>query len=194
MTGKADAVEIGRIAEIATDLQKYIVHIRGNPGREAELIRELMNHGWTQTEIANAMGVSQPRVSKLMALHRLIPQLFKRLLDGDLTLTAAYQLANLPQTAQQEIAKEPRISVRMAKEKRREHVISEALLDAMELPNPVKTDKRPRDPKLRAIYEEIEIIVHELSSSLEPHVFDLRDEYIHNAIERAEKLLALLRE
>ena len=192
---QSDPVEIGRISEIESNLKNYLIHIRGNPARESLLIKELMDQGWSQTAIAKAMAVSQPTISKLLTLHNLIPPLFQRLVDEAICHTAAYQLANLPVLIQQELAKNTRITVRMAKLARREYVISDLLLDAMEAVNPYvdeKGDPTFNDSRLNTVYTGLVSVLEHLKTLKHPTLSDVKTSAIDDAIKKVEQLIAYL--
>lgn len=80
-----------------------------NPAHEAELVAELLKtvneetgKPYTQQEIAQRLGVRQGVISKRKLLNKLIPELMMRLRLGEISATAAYKLARLPENLQKE--------------------------------------------------------------------------------------------
>jgi len=97
-------IEIGEARKIKVEEKGYLHHRPGNPALEAKLIKDLMEHGQDQTEIAKTLGMSQGQVSKRLRLLKLIPQFFAMLEAGDLRPSTAYQLARLDPSIQLEYA------------------------------------------------------------------------------------------
>lgn len=158
MKARAKTVEIGEAKGIDLETKKYIVHARGNPAREALLIRNLRKRGWTQPKIAKAMGLSQSQISKREFLvNHLIYGLLLRLLKGQIRPSTAYILSKLPIEEQRRYGSKKKITLREVKEKRRNLTMSKDLISllqapitvpsrgsASELPDPEKDGKKYR--------------------------------------------------
>ena len=65
------------------------------PLEEARLIRQVMTDwGCSQRELARALGLTQPHISKRLSLLRLTPREQRLLQDGQLTLEAARRISS----------------------------------------------------------------------------------------------------
>jgi len=123
--------EIGEAREI---IQKYLLHKSGNPFEEALMLKELYDLGLTQKEIKELTGFSQPQISKRLRLLGLIPELQKRLMDGELKPSVAYELTKLSREKQREFAKRERIILKDVMEVVRREAITDEILDLVETP------------------------------------------------------------
>lgn len=66
------------------------------PLDEAAALAELLSHGMSQRELARQTGISQPKISKRLALLNLPAAAKTDLTAGDLTVTDALRLLDLP--------------------------------------------------------------------------------------------------
>lgn len=125
-------IEIGEALTLDTDVRQYIVHCRGNPAKEAEVIKALLDKGWFQSQIAQEMKLSQGQISKRLSLFKLIGPLFKQLKDGKLKPSVAYQLAKLDGETQLAFSEQKgRITLKAVEKERRQVLISDRLLEAL---------------------------------------------------------------
>ena len=124
--------EIGHAAEVTVQKDEFLVHIPGNPGEQAQLIRRLMDEGHTQGEIGKMLGLSQGHVSRRLKLLELIPELFGRVLDGSLLYRTGYALARLPEKAQREYLDREKITRVDVEARVKQEVITPEVLEVVE--------------------------------------------------------------
>ncbi|RLE88681.1 MAG: hypothetical protein DRJ67_01535 [Thermoprotei archaeon] len=93
----------------AKEIKEYLIHLEGSPVEMAEAIYDLMKrHGLSQREIAKILGWSQQKVSCVLRLLSLDPELKRAVKEGRLRVTAAYRLASMPPEAQRKFAEKVR--------------------------------------------------------------------------------------
>ena len=132
----------------AKSIEDWIVHVRGNPLKEAELIQYLLStkneegKDRTQHEVAKMMSLSQGGVSKRLRLLNLIPELQNRVLNAELLPSTAYQISRLPQNKQREFLKADYVTLVEASEAARQQAVSKELLDLLESPLPSPEPKK----------------------------------------------------
>jgi predicted transcriptional regulator len=128
----SQVIEIGEARRIkVSEARAYLRHIEGNPAEEALLIRELLNAGFTQRQVAEKLGMSQPRVSTRLRLLKLIPDLFRRLREGELRPSAAYALARLTAEEQERFLHVERITVREAEARARGSALTPEVVELL---------------------------------------------------------------
>lgn len=125
-----DKREIGT----ARDILDYIFHIEGSPIEQAEAIKELIDRGYKQKDIARMLGWSTARVSQRLAYLKLIPPLRERARRGEISKYTAWHLAHLPEEKQREFIDKEKIRLRDAEEARRETVISSEVMEIINAP------------------------------------------------------------
>jgi hypothetical protein len=146
MKTQTKTVEIGKANDVEAGKITTRIHIRGNPGKEAELIRDLSNAGWTQDKIAEEMGLSQAGVARRQSLLELIPELFERLKKGELRPTAAYPLSRMPVQTQKKYAKQARITVKEVETARKDMALSDQVMEYLNKPVDETAQKPPEKP------------------------------------------------
>ena len=119
--------EIGEAKKVETVDLEAVVHVRGNAGLEADLIRRLQDDGKGQAEIGRLMGLSQGAVSKRLALFGLIPKLLERLRKGEIGANVAYRLAKLPKAEQAKFAAQEKVTLKAVDARHREIIVSDDL-------------------------------------------------------------------
>lgn len=100
-----------------------------------ELLQELQNSGNQLTGrkreiVAQLMGVSSSQVQRMDSINKkLTPELKEAFSEGEINITAAYEMSRLPEETQKEVAQEYRegkpLTPSVAKEKRQEIIESE---------------------------------------------------------------------
>ncbi len=100
-----------------------------------ELLQELQNSGnqlkgRKREIVAQLMGVSSSQVQRMDSINKkLAPELKEAFSEGEINITAAYEMSRLPEETQKEVAQEYRegkpLTPSVAKEKRREIIESE---------------------------------------------------------------------
>jgi len=108
-----------------------------SPAVEAEYFAALLKSGMTQQELADALGISQAKISQRLALReKLAPDLFQMLKEGSLLATVAREITSLDANEQVKLVKSvrkgQRLSVKYVKGLRREKTL--AALDLVPVP------------------------------------------------------------
>ena len=108
-----------------------------SPAVEAEYFAALINSGMTQQDLADALGISQSKISQRLALReKLAPELFQMLKEGSLLATVAREITSLDSQEQQKLVKSvkkgQRLSVKYVHGLRREKTL--AALDLVPVP------------------------------------------------------------
>ena len=160
MTDSTGIKEIG----IAKEIERvFLVHIRGHPLEEAELIKYLMDKGYRQGEIAKMLGYqSQGQVSKRLSLLNLIPELRERVRKGELRVSTAYELSKLPESKQKEFLKQEYITLEEARQAKREFIITQELEELLE--SPIGVPEEENEPnnasEIPSLHEVIDGLEH----------------------------------
>jgi len=78
------------------------------PVEEARAFQKLLEiHGWSQKELSTALRVSQTRVTRVLSLLRLAPEIQGQIDAGEISARTAYEISRLPDpSAQREIARQ----------------------------------------------------------------------------------------
>ena len=122
--------EIGSAKEIA----EYIIHIEGKPIEQALAIKDLLDKGYSQKDIAKMLGWSQSRVSQRLALLKLHPKLIEKALEGKISKWAAWNLAHLPQEEQLKYIDKDKITSKEVHNARRKYTVSQELISLLSKP------------------------------------------------------------
>ncbi len=86
-----------------------------SPAIEAEYFAALITGGMTQADLADALGISQPKISQRLALReKLIPELFEMLRSGTLIATVAREITSLDRQTQRSLLKQARKGQRLS--------------------------------------------------------------------------------
>ena len=109
-----------------------------NPIEEAKAFHRLMElREWLQADLAGAIGVTQSRISKAIALLRLPPSVQELVARGELTASNAYYLKDLP----------PRQAVEVAEVAAKEHWKRTQIMGAARARGaPVEPDDETSEP------------------------------------------------
>jgi len=135
--------EIGEAKRIE---ETYLVHIRGHPLEEAELIKYLIAKGYKQSEVAKMLGYSsQGQVSKRLRLLRLIPELQERVKNGELRVSTAYELSKLPEEKQKEFLGQEYVTLKEAQQAKREFIVTQELEELLESPIEIPEENESKD-------------------------------------------------
>jgi ParB-like chromosome segregation protein Spo0J len=122
--------EIGREQKIAD----YLFHLEGKPIEQALAIKDLLDKGHTQKEIAKAMGWTQPQISKRLRLLKLIPELVEKVKNGEIRPSIAQKLASLPPEKQKEYLNKGKILMKDVEKDIRVFSLSKEIVDIIETP------------------------------------------------------------
>lgn len=118
----------------ARDIEKWLVHVRGKPLEEAELISSLMLMGYKQQDVAKKMDLSQAQVSKRLTLLSLSPALKQRVRKGEIKPNTAYVLSRLPKDEQKKYEEMKRVFLKDVEKVRRDFALTHELLELLESP------------------------------------------------------------
>jgi ParB-like chromosome segregation protein Spo0J len=108
--------EVGEVIEIGKNDIKYLYHKSGNPVEEARMIKDLLDRGMDQYEIATLLGVSQPNISKKLSLLTIEPELLRRAEQEEIPWTVLYKLSKLPQEEQRKFIDKESITLKEVKQ------------------------------------------------------------------------------
>lgn len=91
-----------------------------NLAKEAEAVKKLVESSWTLEKIQKSTGIPISELRKLYHLaENLIPELFDRLKQGEISNSTAFKLSQLPSSVQKEFAELRKITLEMVEEKLR---------------------------------------------------------------------------
>lgn len=99
------------------------IHRSGNPAAEAKAMKELLDRKMTQEDIAQVLHIDRSQVSKRVKLLDLIPELFELLEKGQLKPSVARELAGLPKKEQKKYLERDSVTLKEAKEAKREQTL-----------------------------------------------------------------------
>jgi ParB-like chromosome segregation protein Spo0J len=122
--------EIGREQKIAD----YLFHLEGKPIEQALAIKDLLDNGYTQKEIAKAMGWTQSQISKRLRLLKLIPELIEKVKNGEIRPSIAQKLASLPPEKQKEYLNKEKILMKDVEKDIRNYSLSKDIINIIETP------------------------------------------------------------
>lgn len=137
---EAGLTEVEAIVENVGDTQAALLSLVLNLSRspspmvEARLLSKLIGK-YTQQQLAKMLGISQGRVSQLLSLLDLIPELQRRFEVGEITLDAARAAKKLSPDQQRELAKLDRVTVGAAKEMLRSSQAEQVCLSDIDIPD-----------------------------------------------------------
>src|SRR2546428_13758886 len=94
--------EIGSVKEIDIEQMRVIFHKSGNPAEVAQMLQALLDRGLNQTGIAKLLEVNQAQVSRFLKLLSLTPNLFERVLAGEIKARPGYPIGRVPKGNQVE--------------------------------------------------------------------------------------------
>ena len=117
--------EIGTVKEIDVEQLRFIYHRSGNPAEEALMLKELMDKGMSQRDVAKLLGVNHAHVSRRLKLLTLSDALFQRVLKGEIKARTGYQLARLPKEKQAEFEGVEKVTMKLSEAAVREFVLNE---------------------------------------------------------------------
>jgi len=143
---KADLEAIGEdgmwaIVKEMTDAEAAMTALASNLSRSANPMNEarhlaiLIQQGWSQGDIAKALGVTQGLVSQRLQLLDLIPELQDRLEHGKMPLSAARIAIKLPVELQEELAAMDKATVTAAKKLLHNYQTEMVDLSTLEIPD-----------------------------------------------------------
>ena len=76
--------EIGSVTEIDIAELRLVYHRAGNAGQEAVMLKELLDRGLKQSDIAKLLETHQAQISRKLKLLQLTPALFQRVVNGEI--------------------------------------------------------------------------------------------------------------
>lgn len=114
-----------------------------NPMNEAHLLGRLTDKGYTQEQLARALGVSQGLISQRLALLDLIPALQSKLKRGEMTLSAARAARKLPSADQERLVGLDRVTVGAAQGALRSYQSEMVDLSTLDVPEGPGDNHRP---------------------------------------------------
>lgn len=112
--------------------EKDVFLINQNPAVEAEMLKSLMDGFYTQPELSELLGISQPQISKRLKLLNLTPALFKKLKTGELLPSIARELAGFDKNVQKKYEEKEKVTLKEVLNKRRRVNLSSADLERAE--------------------------------------------------------------
>jgi len=142
--------EIGSVKEIDIEQLRLIYHKAGNPAEEALMLKELLNRNLKQADIAKLLEVNQAQISRKLKLLQLTPELFKRVLAGEIKARTGYQLARLPKEKQAEFEAVERVTMKISEAAVRDMVLNK---DVVKLIKDFEDEEEP----VKTPYEGIEL-------------------------------------
>jgi len=116
--------EIGSVTEIDIAELRLVYHRAGNAGQEAVMLKELLDRGLKQSDIAKLLETHQAQISRKLKLLQLTPALFQRVVNGEIKARTGYQLARLPKEKQAEFESSERVTMKSAEEEVRRMVLN----------------------------------------------------------------------
>lgn len=138
---RRSVVEIGEVRKVEVRGLKALYHKTGNPVKEARFLRDVLDRGMSQHDVARELGISQGHISRRLALlERLTPALLRRVEDGEITPGTAYVLSRLSKSAQKAFEDREKVTLKAAEEAVRENVVDARVL--------ALTEDAPGDPEV----------------------------------------------
>ena len=135
----------------ARTIEEWVIHVRGKPIEEAELIHILLEKGYEYKDIVKLTSLSKPVISRRLTLLTLTPNLIRRVKDGDIRPRTAYYLSKLSEEEQVKYEEQKRVTLKEVEARVRENIISKEILDELETPFPVETKDYQEQMILEAI-------------------------------------------
>lgn len=112
---RRSVVEIGEVRKVEVRGLKALYHKTGNPVKEARFLRDVLDRGMSQHDVARELGISQGHISRRLALlERLTPALLRRVEDGEITPGTAYVLSRLSKSAQKAFEDREKVTLKAA--------------------------------------------------------------------------------
>jgi len=127
---------MSRVKEIgsARELAEYLLHLEGEPIEQAVMIEDLLGKGWTQEQLGEAVGWSQPQISSRLKLLDLHPELQERARKGEIKKSVAWELASMPLEEQERFIGQEKILLKDVEEERRKLALTDEVMDVLNAP------------------------------------------------------------
>lgn len=187
MSGKVNRKEVGRAVEIPTEKIQYIFHLEDNPVAQARAIKELIDMGYSQREIAEMLGRTQQFVSARLQLLKLIPELQEAAMRGDISKSTALKLARLPKEVQEEFAERlkrgEKIRFKEVAELAREEFVRSVVEKAIAAVPPLPTEAERRVDAFEWLVEELGKLINKYARK-----YPTVAQELHELIKQAKSL------